>query len=203
MKKEPDFDLPIDPRYNLPALSWSSLLRIEANAEKWYEEEFLGRKKYRSDAMAYGLSVHAKIKHNKIKVPRGDNKEKPLSCLISPRGGTPFYLCGTPDDFDTETIYEYKTGAKLWNKKQADEHGQIFTYALLLWRIDGILRKKGKLISLQTKYDTESESRVLNKKERHIDTEISLLDILKIEARFIRGYKKAIETIKRRASGKE
>lgn len=189
MKNQLGFNqLPVHPRYGIRAISYSDLIAIENNVERWFQH-----RKMESDAMAFGTTVHALIKHRKLKgVPHGNNPEKRLSSEIYFGKKEHFTVVGTPDDFDNETLYEYKSAKKLWNAKKSKEHEQFPCYAFLIKENMGILLKKGKLISLETTYDEQSEGIALTGKMQVIDTEITMLDIMKIKARFVNAYKKVI-----------
>ena len=185
MKPVHAFSLPINPRYGLPAISWSDLVAIEQDAQAWLD----GKRLKSNDFMDYGTSVHALIKHGKLKgIPHGNAPEQVYSAIISD-GKIKFMLVGKPDDTDEDIIYEYKTGLKLWTKKQAEEHGQLPTYALLKWKNTEKRPTKALLVSLETRYD-EDLGPVLTGKQVAHEVPITLTDVLKIQARFIKAYKK-------------
>lgn len=181
MKHAQDFKLPINPRYGIPAISWSDLIAIEQDPGAW----LAGKRLKSTPAMDFGTSIHAQIKHRKLKnIPIGNAPDKIYSTTIS-NGKQSLMIIGKPDDTDDETIYEYKTGLKLWTKKQAEEHGQLFTYALLRWKITGKLPKKALLISLETRYDEEIEDTVLTRNMVVHEVPIRMVDVLKIQVRFL------------------
>ena len=172
------YQLPPNPRYNnAPAISWSDLLAIESNVEKWLK----GNRMKANESMSYGTHVHAQIKHRKLKgIPHGNNPEKKY--IFN-------QIVGTVDDHDDDTIYEYKTGMKLWSKKKAEEHGQLFTYALLICKNTGKCPKRALLVSLETGKDEDSGV-VLTGDKRILEVPITLLDILKIQVRFMQAVEK-------------
>lgn len=181
MSKQRASKLPINSRYGIKAISWSDLISIETDPKGW----LAGKRLKATPAMEYGTSIHAEIKHRKIKdIPVGNAPEKTYSCLIS-KG---LMIVGTPDDTDDETIYEYKTSRKLWTKKQAEEHGQLFTYALLKWKTTGILPKRALLISLETRYDEECGIVLTGNRVTH-EVPIKMIDVLKVQTRFIKAVK--------------
>lgn len=186
------FNLPINHRYNIRAISWSDLLAIESNPEKW----LAGVRLNKNESMSYGTSIHAQIKHRKLTgklkgIPIGNNPDQVLTVEIS-NGKYKFTIIGTLDDSDDEKIIEYKTGLKLWTKKQAEEHGQLFTYALLKYKNCGKLPSKAFLVSLETCYNEDSEGIVLTGKSVVHEVLIKMIDILKIQARFC----KAVSTLR-------
>jgi len=203
MKKEAVSNLPIDPRYNLSGLSWSHLVMIEKDPEEWYDVYVLGHKRKPTEAMKFGTKVHKQIAERKFRgklkeVYYGNNPETQLTCKIFYTKTKSFNIFGTPDDHGTLSLYEYKTGTKLWTQKQADNHGQLFTYALLLRESKKIYIDVAYLISLETKHLTVNDKTkiVLTGNRRTLKVEITHQDLLKIQARFINGYKKALKTIK-------
>lgn len=181
MSRQRAFKLPINPRYGVSAISWSDLTAIESNAKAWLD----GKRLKSTPAMDFGTSVHAQIKHRKLKnIPVGNAPEKVYSTTIS-NGKQSLMIIGKPDDTDDDTIFEYKTGLKLWTKKKAEEHGQLFTYALLKWKTTGKLPKRALLISLETRYDEEIEDTVLTGNMVVHEVPITIVDVLKIQVRFL------------------
>jgi len=193
MKKLHAYNLPINPRYGIPCLSWSDVVSIESNVGKWLDRQLGLIGKMESDALNFGTFVHAQIKHKKIKgVPHGDHPETKL--IFETKKYT---MVGKPDDYSDEAIDEYKSAKELWTRKKATEHGQLFAYAFLLWKMDGRLRKKARLTSLETK-DDEDAGLYLTGEMRTIEVPIRMLDVLKIQVRFNKAYEKAIQEITRR-----
>jgi len=203
MKRELDYKLPIDPRYSISGLSWSSLAMIEKNPEEWYQTYVLGYKRPPTEAMKFGTKIHKQIADRKFrgklkKITYGSNPETKLTCKIFYTKTKSFNLIGTPDDFSYGTLYEYKTGTKLWTQKQADNHGQLFTYALLLQKAKRKTINIAYLVSLETKHLTVNGKNkiVLTGNRRILEVKITPQDLLKIQARFINGYKKVLKVIK-------
>jgi len=193
--------LPAHPRYdNVRAISWSDVTAIESNVEAWYKRATGVMSKRESPSLSYGTFVHNQIQRRKLKkIPHGDHPEEPVIHEISYKKGsrrTPykFNIVGTPDDADLTTIYEYKTGLKLWSRKQADDHGQLRAYALLRRSVTGVAPKRALLVSLETA-DDEDAGIYLTGKVRTLEVVITPLEILKIQARFIAAYEKAMEYI--------
>jgi hypothetical protein len=189
------FQLPPNPRYdNIPAISWSDLLAIEKSPEAF----LAGVRLSPNRSMQYGTHIHTLISKKKIKnIPHGNSPEKIYTCIISD-GKIKFMIVGRPDDSDDDTIYEYKTSlGGLWSRLQAEKHGQLFTYALLKWKTTGILPKKALLVSLETENVIDMEVMELDlkltKNVRIIEVPITLKDVLMIQTRFIKAYKKLEE----------
>lgn len=195
--------LPPHPRYGgVPAISWSDVTAIEQNVETWYKRATGAMSKRESASMSYGTFVHNQIQrrsklHPEIKkVPHGTDPEHTVIHTINYKTGSKripgsFQIVGTPDDADQDTIYEYKTGLKLWTIKKASDHGQIPTYALLRRSLTGVQPTRALLVSLETAND-EDAGIYLTGKTRVLSVEITKLDVLKIQARFISAYEKAI-----------
>ena len=202
--------LPVNPRYGEPAISWSDVTAIESNVEAWYKRATGIMGKRESPSLSYGTFVHNQIERRKLKdIPHGKYPEVQIIHTIKyytkdfsdrdkyPRGKKvhrSFLICGKPDDADDDTIYEYKTGLKLWNRKQADDHGQLRTYALLRKCVTGKAPTRALLVSLETAND-EDAGIYLTGERRVLTVEITALEILKIQARFIAAYEKAAEYI--------
>lgn len=191
--------LPAHPRYdNVRAISWSDVTAIESNVEAWYKRATGVMGKRESPSLSYGTFVHNQIQRRKLKkIPHGDHPEEVVLHLLRYKKGKAnrkFFIIGTPDDADLSTIYEYKTGLKLWSRKQADDHGQLRAYALLRKSVTGVAPKRALLVSLETA-DDEDAGIYLTGKTRVLEVEIKPLEILKIQARFIAAYEKAIDYI--------
>ena len=198
--------LPAHPRYdNVRAISWSDVIAIESNVEAWYKRATGVMGKRESPSLSYGTFVHNQIQrrakvHPEIKkIPHGKHPEEVVIHEIIYKKGSKkhirrFNIVGTPDDADLSTIYEYKTGLKLWSRKQADDHGQLRAYALLRRSVTGVAPRRALLVSLETA-DDEDAGIYLTGKTRVLEVEIKPLEILKIQARFIAAYEKAMEYI--------
>jgi hypothetical protein len=200
MKKEAASSLPVAPRYGVPGISWSDLTLIEYSPDRWYDERFLKKDKLESEAMDFGTHVHACIAHGLLPgIPRGCHPEEQLIASIKVSKTESFNVLGKPDDFDDTTLYEYKSAKTLWGRRKAETHGQLFVYAFLVAAKYGFLLKRALLISVETELDRDIDGIVLTGKQRIIEVKITPMDILKIQARLLNGYKKAMETIKRRA----
>ncbi len=186
MKKPSAYkSLPINPRYGVPALSWSDVIAIEQSPKKWLD----GRHKIDNDATRYGIHVHKLIEKGHIDILRLGNPETKLQALvpISPTSKRTFMAVGRCDDSDDTTILDYKTGQKLWTQKQVLEHGQLHAYAFMRWRMTGKRPTRGIIVSLETAVD-EDAGTYLTGKTRTIEVPITLLDCIKIQHRFQKAY---------------
>lgn len=180
-----NFTLPINPRYGVPAISWSDVIAIESNAERW----LAGGAKIDNDATRFGTFVHAQIKHGKIKgVPSCEYKEKVLTATVK-YGRKSFLAVGTPDSYDENYLNEYKSAKVLWSRKKAEEHGQIFAYAWLIWKNHGWYPKTARLVSLETAEDYDAGV-YLTGNMRTIEFPIRFAELLKIQARFAKAFEK-------------
>ena len=198
------YELPPHPRYGgVQAISWSDVKAIESNARSWYGRALGLIPKRDSPSLSYGTMVHNFIQRRDWAelgidpIPHGNAPEETVVTEIKFKHNRKTYrfnMVGTPDDADPETIYEYKTGLKLWTRRQVETHDQIYTYALLRYKHTGVLPKRAILVSLET-YNDGHAGIALTGQYRSIEVPITMVDILKVQARFIAAYKKAIDTI--------
>lgn len=197
--------LPINPRYGVPAISWSDVKSIESNPRVWYGQTLGLLPRRHTPSLAYGTMVHNYIQRRDFTelginpIPHGDDPERTVVTEVMfkhARRTYRFQIVGTPDDADRETIYEYKTGLKLWTRRQVETHDQIYTYALLRYKETGILPTRAVLVSLET-FNDDHAGICLTGKSRSIEVPITLADTLKVQARFIAAYKKAIDVMQR------
>jgi len=184
--------LPENHRYGgIKGISWSDILAIESNVEKWID----GYRLPESEAFKFGQSVHERIEHGLIEAPRGCHPETQLSALVDDE----FYLLGKPDDFDgKEIVDEYKTGAKLWTRKQAQDHNQYDIYAYLIWKNGYPHPKHARLTSFETAWSEDAESLYLTgEKVTHIVL-LNLTRTMRAVARAKLAYKKVKDALKAR-----
>ncbi len=115
-------------------LSWSSMSSFAYDPEDWYRKYILGIKSPDTAELKFGREFAHDIEHERCKVPGllrllQKKKEHPFNVMF---GKIP--MTGFADAFCTETLRkldELKTGAKAWDQKRANEHGQIKMYALM------------------------------------------------------------------------
>jgi hypothetical protein len=113
-------------------LSWSSISSFEYSREQWFDTYLLG-KRQESAALSFGSYVDKKLQDDPTFLP--DVVRLPLlQHKMSVMFGT-IPLVGIADGFDREgrKLLDYKTGKKPWDKKRADETGQLTMYCLLLY----------------------------------------------------------------------
>lgn len=193
MNKQSDCKLPLNPRYQLHALSWSDMVAIEADVAKWLKGTKLSNR-----SMTYGTHVHKLIEKGHLTVPRLGNPEQiyRANIPIKPSSRKTFTVVGRIDDSNDTTILDYKTGMKLWTRKQVEEHGQLKGYAFLRWKATGKMPTKGVIVSLKTEPHDDSDSMVLTGEMSVIEVPITRMDLLKIQVRFRQAYWKVIDFLK-------
>lgn len=115
-------------------VSWSSISSFKFDKEQWYDKYVRGIKQESNKEMDFGRAFAKSIEDGTCKVPGlldalQKKKEHPFQVMF---GKIP--LIGYADAFDDVTfrvLDEVKTGKKPWDKKRADEHGQIDMYLLM------------------------------------------------------------------------
>lgn len=181
--------LPVNPRYGLPALSWSDVVVIEQDVDRW-----LRGIKFKNRAMEYGTHVHKLIEKGHLDVPRLGNPEQVYAATIPTGRGKSVFMCvGKIDDSNDDTILDYKTCKTLWTQKQAEEHDQLKVYAFLRWKATGKRPTKGMIVALETEPHEDSESHVLTGNMRVLTVQLKLKDLLKVQARFQHAYWKVLQ----------
>jgi hypothetical protein len=129
-------------------LSWSALSSFEYDKEQWFETYILG-KRQESPEMTFGSIVDKKIQTDPSflpKLPRYPLMQYKMNAVFN---GIP--LTGLPDGLSLNSVEtentkgykvfwdkgyilsDYKTGRKAWDKKRADETGQLTMYLFLLY----------------------------------------------------------------------
>lgn len=114
-------------------LSWSAIASFEYDPKQWYDTYILG-KKQTSKEMTFGSMIDKKIQDDPAfmpNLPRYENMQYKMKVMF---GDIP--LVGVPDGLNlkkSKDLADYKTGKKLWDKKRADEIGQLTFYLLLLY----------------------------------------------------------------------
>jgi hypothetical protein len=168
------------------------MVAIEASVEKW-----LAGRKIKNRSMDYGSHIHKLIEHGHLDVPRLGKPERSYVAQVpTGKGKGMFNVVGKIDDHDDTTIIDYKTCQKLWTKKQAQEHDQLKGYAFLLWKNSGKLPTKGVIVALETAYDEDVDDVALTGKSVVLEVPITLLDVLKVQARFQAAYSKVINHLR-------
>lgn len=180
-------------------LSWSAISSFEYNPEQWYRKYVLGIEEKPNPAMLFGKLVGERIASDPTFLPNLPRLslyeyEQPDG-LRSMFGKIP--LLGYIDSYEPHTtLFEYKTGQRLWTQKRVDEHGQIDMYLLLLW-----LKYKIKptdiavtLFWMPTQDNSDFNISFINEKKIYpFPTTRTLQDILNFGARINRVYKEMDE----------
>lgn len=114
-------------------LSWSAISSFEYDPDQWYRSYILNEKQT-SKEMTYGSMIDKRFQDDPTffpEIPRGEHLQYKIKVFF---GGIP--LVGVPDILslkDEKLLADLKTGKKLWDKKRADETGQLTFYLLLLY----------------------------------------------------------------------
>jgi hypothetical protein len=129
---KPKFDIKEHLR-NRP-LSWSQLSSFEYDPEQWYQSYIMGVRQ-QSKEMDFGSYVDKRLQDDPTFLPDVPRYEHMQYKMRAKLGWIP--LVGIPDGLDLTTerkvIADFKTGKKKWDKKRADETGQLTFYLMLLY----------------------------------------------------------------------
>lgn len=117
-------------------LSWSALSSFQWNKQQWYRKYVLGELPEETPELRFGKMVDEKIQedHNFLpEVVRYPIMQHKMRCEFN---GIP--LIGYSDMYDPAipAIRDIKTGRKPWDKKRADETGQLTMYLFMLYLMD-------------------------------------------------------------------
>lgn len=115
------------------AMSWSMMSSFDYDPEQWYRTYVLNEKQ-ESKEMTFGSWVDKKIQDDPTFLPSLTRYEKMQYKMKVMFSGIP--LVGIPDGLNftgVKKLADYKTGKKKWDKKRADETGQLTFYLLLLY----------------------------------------------------------------------
>ncbi len=130
------------------AFSWSAIASFEWNKDQWYKKYVLKEIPEITPELEFGSMVDKRLQDDPTYLPhvtRYPVLQHEMRCEFN---GIP--LIGIADTYappDTDVdrkktpwpaLRDYKTGRKPWNKKRADETGQLSMYCLMLWQIDKI-----------------------------------------------------------------
>lgn len=116
-------------------LSWSALNTFsygEDGPAKWYSSYILG-KRQSSKEMTFGNLIDKRFQDDPAFLPHLTRYPILQHKMEAMFAGIP--LIGIADQYhpDIPAIRDLKTGKKAWDKKRADETGQLSFYALLLY----------------------------------------------------------------------
>jgi len=122
--------------YDRP-ISWSQLSSFKYSPSGWYRSYVLEQKST-SPEMIFGSMVDKQIQEDSNYLPEIKRLTHLQYELKAEFNG--LQLLGYPDalDLDNPEIRDYKTGRKPWNKKRADETGQLTMYLLMIYQTLGI-----------------------------------------------------------------
>lgn len=129
-------------------LSWSAISSFEWNKDQWWRK-YIGKEIPEiTPELAFGSMVDKRLQEDPKYLPnivRYPILQHEMRCTYA---GIP--LIGIADTYappDTDVdrkkipwpaLRDYKTGRKPWDKKRADETGQLTMYCLMLWEIEKI-----------------------------------------------------------------
>lgn len=125
------------------ALSWSQISSFKYRPSAWYNSYVLNIKTTSSE-MIFGSMVDKKIQEDPSYIP-AIKREKHLQYKLEVEFNG-IKLVGLPDalDLDNPIIRDFKTGRNKWDKKRADETGQLTMYLLMIYLTFGITPEKFK-----------------------------------------------------------
>lgn len=122
------------------ALSWSSISSFEWNKDQWWRK-YIGKEIPEvTPELEFGSRIDKKLQDEPDFLPnmvRYNQLQFEMRCEFN---GIP--LVGIADTYEERRIEtgppyaalrDYKTGRKPWDKKRADETGQLTMYCLMLW----------------------------------------------------------------------
>lgn len=122
----------MDKTFKKRPLSWSQISSFKYDPRQWYENYILGNHSS-SPEMEFGSFIDKKIQNETDFLP--DLPRYPLMQHKMKVVFNGIHLVGLPDGLDLEKflLADYKTGKKKWDKKRADETGQLTMYLLLIF----------------------------------------------------------------------
>ncbi len=193
------------PKFNVGTkhrpLSWSCISSFEYDKEQWYKKYVLNEVQPSNSAMDFGRAVGERLASDPTyltDVPRYKHFEKKLEGKIGN-----IILVGYLDSFDPDTKHfrEYKTSGntKKWNKKSAQEHGQIAFYKLLIWLNYGIHPEKvnGSLHYIPVEESNDFSFKISDAPIQHFETKHTVLDILNFGKYIVKTYGDMVEYVER------
>jgi hypothetical protein len=174
-------------------LSWSSKSSFDYNREEWFESYYLGKKKT-SKEMDFGSYVDKKLQTDPTFlpfIPRYEHMQYPMNIMF---GKIP--LVGIPDGLNltnSTVLADYKTGKKAWDKKRADETGQLSWYLLMLYVIKKIKPEDFKLYIHWLPTEEKGDFSIgfvepIEKSYKVFETKRTMLDILNFGSEINKTY---------------
>lgn len=166
-------------------LSWSAVSSFEYSPEQWYETYILG-KRQESKEMTFGSLIDKRIQDDPNflpHLPRYEHMQYKMKVMFD---GIP--LVGVPDGLNLtgkKELADYKTGKKKWDKKRADETGQLTFYLFLLYITHKIKPEEFILMIhwLPTEETGSFEIRMINEQVKTFYTKRTMSDLLAFGAR--------------------
>lgn len=122
-----------DPTFKVRPLSWSAISSFEYDPAQWYRTYILNEKQS-SREMTFGSLIDKQFQDDDKffpEIPRGEMLQHKMKAIFDG-----IHLVGVPDILsikDKKFLADLKTGKKKWDKKRADETGQITFYLFLLF----------------------------------------------------------------------
>lgn len=121
----------------LRPMSWSQLScwQFDKTRNEWFNRYILNQKSPETSALLFGKAFadSCEARTPLAPVTLYSVIEHPMEAVL---GDIP--LVGYADTYEPaqRLLGEFKTGAKAWDQKRVDTHGQLTFYTLLLWLID-------------------------------------------------------------------
>lgn len=180
-------------------LSWSQLSAWEYNKEEWYKRYVLGEKTEPTKAMLFGKEQGERLAKDPTympHVPRLPISEHEMKAVFNKTS-----LIGYIDFYDgAMSFIELKTG-KMWDKKKADNHGQLAYYATLLYLTRGIKPEALdiKLVWLETVERQDFSMSFINGEETQpviFSVKLTMLDVLNMMSRIKTARREMTQYIK-------
>jgi len=191
--------------FKLRPLSWSAISSFKFNKEVWYSKYVLGETTLPNDEMKFGSMIGKRLETEKKFLPmiKRHNKME-YQFKVNFNG---IEMVGYADSFCTKTnkkLCEYKTGKNVWNKKRADEHGQITMYLLMNYIQNKVIpdEVEVELFWMPTKKSNKGLQRIITfvepieKHIRSFKTKRSMNDVLKFGNEIVSVYKEMEEFAK-------
>ncbi len=168
--------------------SWSQLNLWETNKKQYIRKYFANEKQYQTKEMSFGKKFADKLyEENKINCELKIEAKLEDINLLS-------YIDYCYNDY--LSFREIKTGKVEWDQKRADNHGQIYFYALIINIASGIKPKKAYLDWFPT---TENENKeiIISKDKKTFEVKITQEKIKNMKKRIIKATKEISKEYKK------
>lgn len=178
--------------------SWSQYSSWLWNKEEWFDKYILNKPYKGTKETEFGSYVDLKIQNDPTFLPSLKRYEHMQYKLNIKLDG--IHLVGIPDGLEltkSKELADYKTGKNKWDKKRADETGQLTFYLLLIYVTYKIKPEefKCKIHWLPTQETGNFSISFVDNIENNIktlETKRTMLDILKF-AKSIKSVRKEME----------